>query len=96
MSDGDCGAVAFGAAPNIGSEAQVLSDQYCVYKLSPQEARDPLSNLPQSALIELASTDEVGNEMPIVVDPRNPGLLRFVRDEDANPEGPPISGGTAP
>ena len=91
MSDGDGGACAFGAAPNIGSEAQVLSDQYCVYQLSPQEARDPLSNLPQSASIELASTAEGGNEMPIVVDPRNPGILRFVRDEDTNPE-PPQSG----
>jgi hypothetical protein len=78
MSDGDAGACTFGAAPNMGSEALVLSDQYCVYKLSPQEARDPLSNLPQSASIELASTEEGGNEMPIVVDPRNPGILRFV------------------
>ena len=63
-----------------------------LYKLSPQEARDPLSNLPQSASIELASTEEGVNKMAIVADPRNPGILRFVQDEDAHPEGPRQTG----
>jgi hypothetical protein len=92
MSDGDAGACAFGAAPSVGSEAQVLSDQFCVYKLSPQEARDPLSNLPQSASIELGPINEEGNEMAITVDPRNPGVPRFLRNEDAHPEGPRQTG----
>jgi hypothetical protein len=92
MSDGDGGACAFGAAPSVGAEAQVLSDQFCVYKLSPQEARDPLSNLPQSASIELERINEGGHEMATTVDPRNPGILRFVRDEDAHPEGPRQTG----
>jgi len=92
MSNGDGGACAFGAAQSVESEAHVLSDQYCVYQLPPQEACDPLSNLPQSASIELVPINEGEHEIATTVDPRNPGLLRFVRDEDAHPEGPRQTG----
>lgn len=90
---GDDGTGASEVAPSVGSEAQVSLDQPHVYKLSPQEARNPLSSLLHSASLE---TIHGGAGGEVIVDPRNPGMLRFVRDEDANPEGPPITGDTAP
>lgn len=101
MSDGDCGAGAFGPAPGVG-DARASLDGLAVggglvYVLSPREACSPLSSLLQSDSVELAPTNEGGHEMAVTVDPRNPGVpRRFVRDEDAHPEGPRRTGGAAP
>ena len=101
MSDGDGGAGAFGPAPGVGdvqaSLDELAVDGGFVYVLSPQEACYPLSSLLHCDLVELAPTHKDEREIQgdagvwASVDPRNPGITRFVRDEDANPE-PPQSG----
>src|SRR3954463_9258805 len=100
MSDGDGSAGAFGPAPVVGnvqaSLGELALDSHIACELAPQGARDVLSCLLHSDSVELTPTNDRGHEIAVTVDPRNPGLARFVRDEDAHPEGPPITGGTAP
>jgi hypothetical protein len=104
MSDGDGGAGAFGAAPCVGDVQpdELTVESEAVYELSPQECRDQLSSLLHSDSVELAPIHKESHQIhdgPGVgasIYPGNPGIPRFVRDEDAHPEGPRQTGGTAP
>src|SRR4051812_35034375 len=104
MSERNGGAGAFGAAPGVGDGQpdELTGESEAGYELSPQECRDPLSSLLHSDSVELAPIHKEGHQiddgpgMGTSMYPANPGIPRFVRDEDAHPEGPRQTGGTAP